>query len=291
MKKILVLALATLTLCVSQTLYAAPALWQIDYQNKTSYLVGTIHATNPELRKSLNKLVPYVKKSRVFIAEINLADSQLQHAGQWMLEAASWSEGLPDDFYSAQESIKIANKLAEMGLPKQLMKRFEPWFLSLRLMILQAVNAGYDFTHSVDQALFEMAQKHQIPSKGLETSRQQIAFLDSFDEHGKSLLLDTIKQLDDIRLSMDAISAIWQSGDVQQLERLIDYSDKTYPSSRQVEERLLKQRNMRWISDLMPELAVGDAFIAVGLMHMAGPSSLLKGLTAEGAVITPVPLD
>ena len=51
---------------------------------------------------------------------------------------------------------------------------------------------------------------------------------------------------------------------------------------------VLDNRNNKWIAKLAPVLNQGNAFIAVGALHLPGKEGLISLLSAEGYKLTPV---
>jgi uncharacterized protein len=55
-------------------------------------------------------------------------------------------------------------------------------------------------------------------------------------------------------------------------------------------EQGIDARNRRMLAALVPRLASGPVFVAVGALHLAGPSGLIAGLRAAGYELVPLPL-
>lgn len=265
---------------------ADPLVWKLNWQGKTSYLTGTMHATTAKMLTSLKAHDRLLKNSRVFISELNMQTLDTQKTSRQMVQMARWKNGLDAQFYSQPQLQFIAQKLAQNGLPEHLIETFKPWFIALRLSIMQSQKAGFDFNQSVDHALFKQAQRFNLEMLGLESVQQQIAVFNQFEDQGKSLLLDTLAQESDHKMQIETLANIWQQGDLDSLESTYQHSLMHYSSSQDVEQYLLKQRNQRWVNLLLPQLKQGNAYIAVGLMHMAGEYSLLKLLQTHGVSVT-----
>jgi uncharacterized protein YbaP (TraB family) len=52
--------------------------------------------------------------------------------------------------------------------------------------------------------------------------------------------------------------------------------------------RLNTDHNARMVERLMPRIEDGGAFIAVGALHLAGPTGLIQQLSKRGCRLTPV---
>ena len=69
----------------------------------------------------------------------------------------------------------------------------------------------------------------------------------------------------------------YERGDLQSIEEEVMKSEY---------EDLIKGRNEEWMVKLIPQLEKGDVFIAIGIGHMTGPSSLVKLLEANGYMLS-----
>ena len=64
------------------------------------------------------------------------------------------------------------------------------------------------------------------------------------------------------------------------------------PENKALADRLLKRlnddRNLVMADQMLPHLLAGNAFIAVGALHLHGPNGLLALLSDKGFKVTPV---
>ena len=106
----------------------------------------------------------------------------------------------------------------------------------------------------------------------LETIDQQIALFDGMPMEAQLAFLDqTVAQIPNATVSLDAMVAEWIEGDAVELARLMN-SELTDPVLR---DRLLIQRNASWADWIKRRLEEpGTVFIAVGAGHLAGEGSV-----------------
>jgi len=72
----------------------------------------------------------------------------------------------------------------------------------------------------------------------------------------------------------------WQKGDADNLYAVLFKSFEGYP---QIEDRLLRQRNLDWVKKIEEMMAKDkNIFIIVGVGHLIGPGSVVALLKEKG---------
>ncbi|MFW6293532.1 MAG: TraB/GumN family protein, partial [Spirochaetota bacterium] len=122
---------------------------------------------------------------------------------------------------------------------------------------------------------------------GLESVAQQIAILSggSLEEQADALMA-SITELDSPEAILELYRA-WSDGDTEALEAII--TDAYDPEDGPAYDRLLRQRNLRWL-DSLHDLLSGDenAFVVTGAGHLVGPDGLPRLLEDAGYTVTRV---
>jgi uncharacterized protein len=176
-------------------------------------------------------------------------------------------------------------------LPEPVLDRLEPWLPTVMLgleeleRVLSAQKPGAD-RRLMDVELVQAAHAAQKSVAHLETIADQIAIFDTIpiEEQVRELThsLDRASA-DQARMLLDAFSR----GDEQKLTRAL-FDDAQLESAPGFYDRVLFQRNARWLPVIEDELARDGAFIAVGAAHLLGDRGILSALRRSGYRVTRV---
>ena len=279
--------LFVLLLAVNSVQAAQPALWKLEYQDKVSWVFGTIHASTQAMRSdnSLGLVKNKIANARLLITEVDLAQYSAEQQQQLALKVALLNNGK-----NLQQQVdektwqSLLSYQQNKGIPENAFSAFTPWFVALQLSIIEGQIAGLDFTQSIDDILMQHARANQVQVSGLESLEQQLGFFANSDM-SEQLLVDTLAQIQTNEYTVKHLADMWQSGEIGQLEKLLTLGLDEYPSTDFVLDTLLKERNQNWMSTLIKEVKTGNVVIAVGLMHMVGENSIIQHLEQQGVNI------
>ena len=247
-----------------------PALWQVADKDTTIYLFGTVHALPKDKNWFDGRIERAFSASDELVTEVDITD--LASSTQALQAQGLLPEGqslrammMPED----REEYEMA--LVSLGIPVETLDRYEPWLAAMTLALLPLLRSGYDTQSGVEMALGQRAG--EAKKRGaLETIDQQIALFDGMPMEAQLAFLDqTVAQIPNATVSLDAMVAEWIEGDAVELARLMN-SELTDPVLR---DRLLIQRNASWADWIKRRLEEpGTVFIAVGAGHLAGEGSV-----------------
>jgi hypothetical protein len=138
----------------------------------------------------------------------------------------------------------------------------------------------------MDVELMAEAQRNGKALTYFETVEEQVAIFDSIP------LEEQVRELArtlDSESSAQAKSLLvaFQAGDEQALARAL-FDETELATSPGFYERVLYQRNARWLPVIERECAQGGAFIAVGAGHLLGERGILAALQRDGYQVTRV---
>jgi uncharacterized protein YbaP (TraB family) len=161
----------------------------------------------------------------------------------------------------------------------------KPWAV---MMTLSGPHQGGGLP--LDMALQYQATRQGKPTYGLETMEEQIAVFNGMSlEDQVSLLRDTVQTQKAAQEAMEELTQAYLDRD---LAGLMALNEKFRPADTRVYDalmdRLLVQRNRNMTERMQKYLKQGNAFIAVGALHLPGDSGLLKLLSAGGHHVTRV---
>jgi uncharacterized protein len=133
----------------------------------------------------------------------------------------------------------------------------------------------------VDHYLAERAKRSGKSTSGLETLEFQIGLLDQLSKRDQeSLLRETVVELDLLDTNINQIVQAWLKGDSDSLEALLLAGMKEYP---EVHEKIIVDRNRRWVPQIEKIFAQGDGgMVVVGAAHLIGKDGVIEMLKARG---------
>lgn len=271
-------------------------LWKLEKQGeKTSYLFGTIHMTDPRAT-----VLP-VAAQRAFddsgTVVIETTDALDQQKMMQALFQNSALTMLPDgktltSLLSSEDAALVGKALDARGIPPASVVKMQPWLLSAMVSepACELARQGVGI-QVLDASLASKAKVEGKAVKGLETAMEQFRALASLplDQNLRGLV-ETLKlgdRVDDVSETMlglylrGEIGAIWPmlravapeaAGNAQ------DYAD--------FQKTLIDSRNTVMADRAIPILADGSAFIAVGALHLPGRDGLVEKFRQRGYTVT-----
>jgi uncharacterized protein YbaP (TraB family) len=150
----------------------------------------------------------------------------------------------------------------------------------------------------MDQALMTRAAEAGKPILGLETFEEALGAFGAVDPaiaaEVASDMLRLAEREEDLRRTMLGLYASGNLGAIDAFGDWLTRQASSRPSAEAerlaaaFEAELLDARNRRWMDRLVPALEAGNAFVAVGGLHLPGDAGLVALLRAEGFTVSPV---
>jgi uncharacterized protein YbaP (TraB family) len=275
-------------------------LWRIDKASAApSYLFGTMHLTD----ERINALSPAVKSALAGARRLVLELDDLSPGSFMKLIAGSpqlqglmmFTDGRrldqllgPDDF------ARVSNILARSGVPAAAAGQFRPWLATMLLSVSgceqRRVGAGL---LPLDARLAEDAERRGIKALGLETLESQFRALANVPEADQVDLLRSgvrfYHRIDDLIETMVQLYLQRQLGAIWPLQlALAEKVGVPATAFDSAERSLLVTRNLGMRDKALQHLADGNAFIAVGALHLPGRQGLVALLREAGYTLTAV---
>lgn len=258
--------------------------WQIEKgRAQPSYLLGTVHSDDPRIMKLPAAIQRKFTKASSFSAELKMDMlSLMQSQGAMMM-----TDGRKLSTLIGQRRFKQCVKLmAERGMPEMLVEQMKPWAVAAQLNLPKKQSGMF-----LDMMLYQKASSAGKQVYGLETMDEQMGVFDGMSEREQIVFLEeSIKHVKEVPDMIRNITRLYLARDLDGLKK---YSDKIMQrnSSRLSEifaKRLIVDRNQRMVERMQVRLAEGNAFIAVGALHLPGDKGILRLLQNRGYRIRPV---
>lgn len=272
-------------------------LWRIEAEGaEPSYLFGTMHMTDPRVvaltppaQAAFDKAETVVIETTDVLDQTKMMTTIMQRPELTMLTGGdTLSSLIPED-----DRDEVASALAERGIPLASVERMAPWMLSA-MIALPACEIGRkkDGAPVLDLKLAKDAEAAGKPVKGLETMVDQLEAMASlpmsFHIEGMVETLKLGDRIDDVIETMIVLYGQGKTGTFWPLFRAVLPSTGDQAGFAEFEERMITARNHTMVENARPILAEGNAFIAVGALHLPGPDGVVELLRRAGYKISPV---
>lgn len=252
-----------------------PLFWSLEKDGKTDYILGTMHmGVDPESRLP-DFVFKKLDEAKTFAMETDLSD-----AGKLDVlrkDGSSLEDELGPDYWKKLEAAIGVQEAARL-------RGFKPMIPATLLSM-----RGLPQTAPMDGVLHGRALNQ----------KKQIVFLEKIEEEGAVLekwmntraLKDMLDDLPGSEKRTKDMLAAYIAGDENRIlaineEEKADFvkRGRTLKEYDEQMEDLLYKRNASWIPII--EKIHGDAFIAVGAMHLIGKRSVLEMLEQKGYKVT-----
>ena len=282
----------------ADTLNGKGLLWKVEKDGgEPSYLFGTMHMTDPRV----TGLTPSAQEAfsgadTVVIETTDVLDqSKMMAAMAAEPELMMFTDGTTlASLLSPEDEAAVSEALDERGIPAASVARMKPWMLSA-MVALPACELARKAGGApvLDVKLAEEAKAAGKRLAGLETVADQLRAMASLpmDFHIKGLV-ETLKlgdRMDDVVETMIVLYESEETGMFWPLfHAVLPDSGEDEESYAAFEEAMITSRNRTMTANAAPFLDEGNAFIAVGALHLPGPDGVIELLRQDGYTVSAV---
>lgn len=279
---VLLVPFMVINVAAQEAIQAKPAIWLIEKGESKTYMLGSIHLLPDQVNWYEGVIEGIVNSADEVVFEVHMTPAKQAQAQQITLQNGMLPPGDSLGNYMTPEEFKfVQEQAAASGIPPASIANFKPWFASVALSVSAIIREGWNPESGVDKYIDNVATSKNIPISELETLEAQMMTL--YDHSLKiqaEMLIDTLKQLEDIKeITMEMINS-WASGDESKMvEALIIPMQK----QEQVYKKLLVQRNESWIPVIESLVKKPQTtLIVAGAAHFVGDDGVVKMLTDKG---------
>jgi uncharacterized protein YbaP (TraB family) len=272
-------------------------LWKIEKDGRVSYLFGTMHMTDqrvtslpPAARKAFDASTTVVIETTDVVDKAGMMAALMQEP-----ELTMFTDGTTLVSLLPPGDIEGVNKaLDHRGIPPASVAKMKPWMLSAMLALPACELARQaDGAPVLDIKLAQDAKASGKSLQGLETAISQLEAMASLpmDFHIKGLV-ETLKLGDRVDDVIETMIVLYRNGDTGTIWPLFR---ATMPGSAgddagyaAFEQTMITARNKAMAERAEPILAQGNAFIAVGALHLPGTGGLVELFRKADYAVTAV---
>jgi hypothetical protein len=255
-------------------------LWRVTHKDfGPSHVYGTIHVADARLAA----LPPPVKEAFDRAKTLMLEFVPDRYARERFLEAAMFLDHQTlEQKIGAEDFERAVRYLAPIGLPREFINKLKPWGVLLNLR-----NPGGQDGSPLDSQLIEMARERRMPLHQIEGVEEQIFTFDEFPmESQVALLKHSLVNEAELRELADRTLESYLAGDLAAIWRLREEFVARHPTiaphQAVMTKRVVHDRSVVMAFRMQRQLRRGDAFIALGALHLYGEKGVLALLEADG---------
>lgn len=255
-------------------------LWKLEAPSgNVSYLFGTMHSDDPRVTDFSPQVMKSLLDSDVFMMETLPAPNP----AIYLME-----NGRLDHMLNEQEFLQVI-KLADFhSMHTDIATQMKPWLLAV-VFDLPKPQTPY----SQDALLMSLAQGKSKAVRGLETTEEHFALLDSFSLEDQLVMLRAVlkRSPEDKERNFEELVKAYLSGDPASIERLNDkITGEILPKElwARMRTKLIDERNALMAERIAEQAAKSNLFVAVGASHLPGKGGLIERLKATGYKVSVV---
>lgn len=274
-------------------------LWKIEKaRQQPSYLLGTMHVTDPRvLVMPPAARIAFAEASVVVIESDEILDEKKATAALLMRpDLSMFTDGTTiADHLSPEDAAKLETGLKARGLALSAVSRMKPWiisgFVALPACELSRKAKGASF---LDKKIAEDAVAAGKTLVGLETLTEQLEAMAALPvEFHLQALIETLALGDRMSDVMETMTSLYLAGDTGMTMPMLKAVTENLDAEEEdgyaaFEKRIVTDRNRIMAERSADVLAKGNAFIAVGALHLPGEFGLIQLLRAQGFTVTAV---
>ena len=268
--------------------YSGPAiydqglLWKLTGKaSRPSYLFGTIHVTDSEILDLPGPVTEALAGSSIFVMETLPDIGQLSALSELLFfqDGRTLRQMISQPLFERTGEI-----LRDYYLPSEAVASMKPWAAFLTMNYPPGAGTV------LDEMLMNLAVGYGASVHGLESMQEQLDIFDDLPlENQVTLLADTVCHYEVIIDDIATMKSMYLARDLKGLYEYSNrYSYRDDPVYEELMNNLLTRRNHVMVERMLPHLEAGNAFIAIGAMHLPGDEGILNLLRERGYELIPV---
>ncbi len=251
---------------------AESLLWQINKGSlKPSYIFGTMHSEDQRVLNLIPLIYERFKTADNVAFEVLMDMPTMKKSANAMFILGNKTL---DQLVDAELFAKIVKALKPYKIPSNMVKYFKPWAVMIILNMPPSKTGEF-----LDLQLYKQAQQLKLPTHGLETVDEQLAVFETMSIKDQVFLLkESLKKSPDI---LEKMLELYLQGDLNALLKLTNSEGII----KDLYKRLIDDRNLKMLKRMEKLLQKGNAFIAIGALHLPGEKGVLQLLKQRAYIV------
>lgn len=285
-------AYAQLKALADQEINSNALFWRITGRGvPPSFLFGTYHSTDPRITKMPLESKAALSGAKTVLVEIaNLDKAVLQGVIKKRQDLFFIKKGPKlNSLLSADDYRVVLDQATKAGTPASVVPLLRPWFVNISFFavpLCETTRVAYNFA-VLDEQIARYARDNKQQLIGLETPAEQ------YEAFAAVPLADQVTLLEDGIQNLDRITDFYVTAREIYLSRQLGVlmpmslffardQIKTRSALASFREHLIVKRNHRMLERSLRYLLEGNAFVAVGALHLTGQEGLVALLRQSG---------
>lgn len=260
-------------------------LWKIDKDElPSSYLFGTIHSEDKRVLDLPDVVQETFAQSTRLVLEMNMDDIDMLAVVEKLF--------LPDDenlavMLGKEDFQRLFMALSRHGVMVNMAMRLKPWVAMMILSFPESEGGDY-----LDLYLEKQAKAKDVPVYGLETVDEQFNVFEKFSLDEQLVMLrGTLDEVEQMPQFLETMHTLYLARDLDGIQKLSeDLLHSEDPNEEALMQRLWKRllddRNHVMLARMQAHLAAGNAFVAVGALHLVDTQGLVVMLQQQGYTVS-----
>lgn len=260
-------------------------LWEISGKDlaKPSYLFGTYHFADKGFVDTMKVVNEKLAAADIVVGELIIDKEMAVKLMPYMILKDNSLDKIlnPKEYKLVDDYLK---KLGQYNL--KMFNMFSPMALQTFILQLTAPKTFSVTNPAIDQYFQDYGKANKKEVIGLETIEEQgqVLFGSSLERQKEML----VKYVKDEKKNKKSGQKIYLDYITQNLTATEKTFTKLDGFTTEEADKLLKNRNIKWMEKLPAIMQNKSLFIAVGAGHLVGKNGLIKGLRAQGYTVKPI---
>ena len=267
----------------SRDRYSRGVLWQIRYRGKpASHVFGTIHVPDRRLAALPAPVARAFESARSLTLEF-VAEGA---ARERFLEAAMFLDAQTlEDKIGPRDFERVVELMAPIGLSRDFILKLKPWGVLINLRAPRGPAPAARPT--LDEQLVARARARRLALHAMESVEEQIFTFDEFPMDSQVALLHHAleNRTELIEMSERTLQA-YLARDLDGIWRVQENFVRRHPEiaahNAVFVKRVLYDRSVVMAFRMQRQLRYGNAFVAIGALHLHGARGVLALLESDG---------
>ena len=261
-----------------QKLGARGLWWKATTPRGTLVLLGSIHVAPRDLYPLDPKIEKAFATADRLVLEVDLNQIDETAMAAQVAARAKYPPGDSLVRHVPQTTVRLLERHAPgAALGVETLEQFRPWFVATTILTTKLQTLGYEAEQGLDMHFAAAAHRGPgRPVSALETLDEQLSLFESLPSRFQALMLQqTLEQVEGLEPMMRRVLGAWRRGDPGPVEAEMLAPLRT-PEYRPILEKLLLERNRRWVGKLVALLDHDvSCFVVVGAAHLIGEGSVV----------------
>jgi len=254
-------------------------LWRVTRNGATSHVFGTIHDADARVGELPVAAGAALERSKSLLIEFLPGP----YAQERFLEAAMFSDRQTlEQHIGAEDYARVLEQLAPVGLLPEVVARLKPWGALINLRHARLADGT-----PMEAMLVARARARRMAVGQIEGVEEQIFTFDECPLDTQiALLRHSLRHREELAALAEATLDAYLARDLAAIWRLREGFGARHPeiAAHQaiMTKRVLQDRSVVMAYRMQRELRRGEAFVAVGALHLYGTNGVLALLEQDG---------